>query len=111
MAILKVWVPPDRKRQRLESYEESKTVCKLLDLIGHGRLSVEGAVDLANSMVADGTLHRAIHAFASLGAGGTNGNSERDLHRCLKCLFNFELRPYTLWLNLEEARTTDGSIF
>ena len=48
--LLKV-VFPCRKRQRLEDYPESKTVHKLADLIGRGKLSVCGAAELASTIV------------------------------------------------------------
>ena len=40
-----------RKRQRLEDYPESKTVHKLADMIGRGKISVNSAAELASSIV------------------------------------------------------------
>ncbi|CAK9111988.1 Nipped-B-like protein B [Durusdinium trenchii] len=90
-----------RKRQRLETYNESQTVTKLVELIGTGKLSVIGAVDLANCMVTDGTDHEAVRAFSSLGTNGANPqNCERDLHRWLEGL-GIRLQPYTVTMNLQ----------
>ena len=30
--------------------------------------------------------------------------TERDLHRWLQCLFEFTLRPYTVWMELQETQ-------
>ena len=40
-----------RKRQRLEDYPESKTVHKLADMIGRGKISVNSAAEIASSIV------------------------------------------------------------
>ena len=93
---------PGRKRQRLEAYSDSRTVTKLIDLIGHGRMSVTGAVDLANCMVDDGMLKDAITAFASLGTNMAHAsNCERDLHRWFRDLFGFRLQPYCVDMFLQ----------
>lgn len=92
---------PGRKRLRLETYNESQTVTKLVELVGLGKLSVSGAVDLANCMVSDGADHEAICAFSSLGTNGKNPqNCERDLHRWLEGL-GIRLQPYTVTMNLQ----------
>ena len=68
-------------------------------------MSICGAVDLANSMESDGMLHQAVQAFGSLGCSGSQpGNCERDLRRWLQCLFEFTLRPYTIWMELQETQ-------
>lgn len=85
----------------METYNESQTVTKLVELIGTGKLSVIGAVDLANCMVTDGTDHEAVRAFSSLGTNGANPqNCERDLHRWLEGL-GIRLQPYTVTMNLQ----------
>lgn len=52
--------PVARKRQKLDVCAESSTRYKLLNMVSHGRISICGAVDLANSMVDDGMIHPAI---------------------------------------------------
>ena len=74
-------------------------------MIGHGRLSISGAVDLANCMVDDGLLHGAIQSFASLGSDCKYpANAERDLHRWLRDLFGFKLQTYTVWMDLQDSQ-------
>lgn len=74
-------------------------------MVSHGKLSVSGAVDLANNMVDDGTIHKAVHAFASLGCSGTYPSKcERDLFRWLSSLFGFRLQPYIVPMKLQETR-------
>lgn len=73
-------------------------------MIGHGQLSVSGAVDLANQMKDDGLGHKAVEALASLGCGGAYpSNCERDLFRWLSTLFGFQLQPYVIPLKLQES--------
>ena len=73
-------------------------------MVGRGRMSISGAVDLANSMVVDGMVHDALESFASLGTSGQHlGNCERDLHRWTRDLFNFQLHPYTVWMDLQDT--------
>lgn len=104
--ILKSFAASARKRQKLEACRTSSTCEKLLEMVGRGRISVCGAVDLANSMVDDGMVHEAIKNFASLGAENRcPANCERDLHRWLKDLFGFTLQPYTVWMNLAETQS------
>lgn len=91
-----------RKRRRLEDYQESQTVNTMADMIGRGRISVEGAAGLARSICKDHDIpHEALKAFASLGAEGAHpGNSERDLHRWLNNLWGFKLQTYTVHIDL-----------
>lgn len=94
-----------RKRQRLEGYRRSNTVEKMIEMVGRGSLSIAAAAEISQCNVADGMVNDAIKAFASLGTNGQNpSNYERDLHRWLKSLFGFELRTYTVTMNLEEPR-------
>ena len=97
------WTFPCRKRQRFETYEDSKTVDHLVDMIGKGQISVSGAIALSGSMVADGIPHKAVQAFSTL---RTNNdfpmNGERDLHRWIKRLFGFRLRPYSIQVPLQD---------
>ena len=96
-----------RKRRRLEEYDESQTVNTLTSMIGRGRISISGAAGLARSIVADHDIpHEALKAFSTLGAEGAHdGNCERDLHRWLRNLWNFNLEPYTIRVNLDVACT------
>ena len=89
-------------------------------MVGRGRLSVSGAVDLANAMVTDGMVHNAITTFASLGTSGQwSQNCERDMHVWLRDLFGFRLQPYTLLMDLQVTcymwlqrfALTDGLVF
>ena len=64
-------------------------------MISRGRISVTGAVDLANCMLEDGMVNRAVDSFASLGANNRHpSNGERDFHRWLRDLFGFRLQTY-----------------
>ena len=76
---------------------------KLTDMIGRGQISVAAACEIAEGVVQDHHLpHEACKAFASLGCGGScPQNSERDLHRWLRNLFNFKLQPYVIDLKLQ----------
>ena len=48
--------PPNaRKRQRLEDLPESKTINKITDLIGRGKVSIDAAAEIARHVVA--SLH------------------------------------------------------
>lgn len=94
---------PGRKRQRVEDLASSKTVEKLTDLVGRGKMSVSGATELAQSIVSDHELpHQAIRAFSSLGTNGAHPqNAERDLHRWLDRIYGCQLQPYTIKLGLQ----------
>lgn len=71
-------------------------------MVGRGRISVAGAVDLANCMVDDGMVQGAVQSFASLGCQNPYpANTERDLYRAIKGLFGLQLEPYTIWMNLQ----------
>ena len=71
-------------------------------MVGRGRMSISGAVDLANSMVVDGMVHDAVESFASLGTSGQHlGNCERDLHRWM------DSRP--IQLPVASIHSMDGS--
>ena len=95
--------PSGRKRQRFETYEDSKTVDHLIDMIGKGQISVAGAISLSGTMVADGIPHMAVKAFSSLGTSNNFPmNGERDLHRWIKKLFGFRLRPYCVQVPLQD---------
>ncbi len=86
----------------METYERSATVEKLINMIGHGKIQIATAADLARSFVEDGGLQQALHAFASLGNNGScSSNSERDLHRWLDALFGFRLQSYIMPMPLQ----------
>lgn len=92
----------------METYSQSQTVTKLVELIGTGKLSVIGAVDLANCMIEDGADHEAVCAFSSLGTNGQNPqNCERDLHRWLEGL-GMRLQPYTVTMDLQVLLITNS---
>ena len=93
----------DRKRPRLESLEESKTVGTLADLVGRGKLSVASATEIARGVTEDHEIpNHAIRTFASLGCGGQHPqNCERDLHRWVKNLYGLQLQPYILHVDLQ----------
>ena len=88
---------------KLEAYDESKTVSKITDLVGRGKMSVSAACELAGEIVSDHQIpHEAIRAFASLGANGKHPqNAERDLHRWLRALYGFKLEPYVIKMSLQ----------
>ena len=90
--------------------DESKTVNAMTNMIGRGKISIEGAADLARCIVDDHSIpHEALVAFSSLGASGNcPGNSERDLHRWLQRLWNFNLQPYTVYMDLEVTKRSDS---
>lgn len=78
-------------------------------MVGHGRISVTGAVDLANSMVEDGWDHKAVSALASMGACNQHpGNNERDFFRWIKDAFNFSVEPLEVTMQLQEPGTLFG---
>lgn len=88
----------------MDNLPTSKSVESLIDMIGRGRISVAGAVSLANSMVDDGMTHKAITTFASLGTNNVHpGNSERDLFRWLRNVFDFSLEPFSVTMHLQET--------
>ena len=93
----------DRKCQRLEDLPNSKTVSKLTELVGRGKVSVASACEIAQGIVHDHKIpHGAIKAFGSLGCDGKHPqNCERDLHRWLRSLYGFQLQPYVLHLGLQ----------
>ena len=93
----------NRKRQRLEDFEKSKTVDKLLDLVGRGHMSVTAACEVAGGVAEDHALpHAAVRAFASLGSEQKHPqNNERDLHRWVKNLYGLQLQPYKVFLDLQ----------
>ena len=101
-----------RKRKRLEEYERSETVEKLIDMVGRGQVSISAAAGVTHCVVKDFGLNKidstvagAIQAFSSLGNTGQNpGNYERDLHVWLQSLFGFRLQTYQVWINLEAPR-------
>ena len=92
--------------------DESKTVNAMTSMIGRGKISIEGAADLARCIVDDHSIpHEALVAFSSLGASGNfPGNSERDLHRWLQRLWNFNLQPYTVYMDLEVTKRSDSFV-
>lgn len=102
-ATIQQFFAHDRKRPRLEDLGESKTVGKLAELVGRGKVSVASACEIAQGVVYDHELpHSAIRAFSSLGCDGKHPqNAERDLHRWVRCLWGLQLQPYVLWLGLQ----------
>lgn len=92
----------NRKRQ-LEDFEKSKTVDKLLDLVGRGHMSVTAACEVAGGVAEDHALpHAAVRAFESLGSEQKHPqNNERDLHRWVKNLYGLQLQPYKVFLDLQ----------
>ena len=86
----------------METLDRSRTVEKLIELVGRGRCSIATAADVSQCVVADGVAHDALQAFSSLGNHGAfPGNYERDMRTWLKKLFNFSLEPYCVRMNLE----------
>lgn len=99
-------MPPRRKRQKLDAYDKSKTVEKLLSMVGRGRVSAAGAVDIAISIMEDCKTvpPPAIAALASLGAcGAYPGNAERDMLTWLDSQFGFQVQPYKITLQVQDA--------
>jgi len=92
-----------RQRERIDTYGESQTFNRLTGLIGTGGLSINAAVDIASSVVADHEVpHAAIKAFSSLGTSGEHPqNAERDLFRWLRNVFGLRLQPYVITLDLQ----------
>lgn len=86
---------------------DSATTSKLLSSLGH----VSYATDLARAVVEDGgggASNESVQSFASLGAFGKHQkNAERDLHRWTHNLYNCQLEPYSLWLDLYLPDKTD----
>lgn len=94
-----------RKRKRIESCAKSQTCERLFEMIGRGRISVSGAVDLTNCLLEDGMLHDAVQNFASLGSNAKHlSNTERDFHTWIRDLFGFRLKPYYVSMNLQAAQ-------
>lgn len=71
--------------------------------MGRGRVSITAACQIADGVKCDHDIpHRAIQAFASLGAEGRHPqNFERDLHRWLRHVFGLELEVYSIELDLQ----------
>lgn len=66
---------------------ESKTVNKLLTLVGRGGSHVSVAHDIAQTVRNDGLDNPALAAFTSCGTFGINDqNTERDMQRWLRGL-------------------------
>lgn len=77
---------------------ESKTVNKLLTLVGRGGSHVSVAHDIAQN----GLDNPALAAFTSCGTFGINDqNTERDMQRWLRGLWGFQLEPYEIKLQLQ----------
>ena len=73
-------------------------------MVGSGRAYVAEVADMARANVADGIPSEALQCFASLGAGGKcASNTERDLHRWVRSLFNCNLEPYFVPMELTAA--------
>ena len=87
----------------MEDFEKSKTVDKLLDLVGRGHISVTAACEVAGGVAEDHALpHAAVRAFATLGSEQKHPqNNERDLHRWVKNLYGLQLQPYKVFLDLQ----------
>jgi hypothetical protein len=91
-----------KRRQRLEDLPESKTVTKIISLIGTGGSHVNGAHDLVQTVRDDGFDNPALATFASCGAYGRHdANTERDLLRWLRGLWGVHLEPYEIKLQLQ----------
>ena len=81
---------------------ESKTVNKLLTLVGRGGTHVSVAHDIAQTVRNDGLENPTLAAFTSCGTFGLNDqNTERDMQRWLRGLWGFELEPYEIKLQLQ----------
>ena len=62
---------------------------------GTGQANVHELAEIARAAIKDGIPSPALEAFASLGGAGIHSsNEERDLHRWLHNLWNFDLEPY-----------------
>ena len=100
--ILMVYFGKSKRRQRLEDLPESKTVTKLISLIGTGGSHVNVAHDLVQTVRDDGFDNPALATFASCGAYGRHdANTERDLLRWLRGLWGVHLEPYEIKLQLQ----------
>ena len=102
LAVCFLWLAlPRPKRQRIELIDHSSSAYQLLEDIGRGDASIYAAARLARKMQKDKFSAPAIDAIASLGANGKwDSNSERDLHRWLRGMYNVCLEPYTITLKL-----------
>lgn len=89
----------------MDDCDKSKTIEKLLSMVGRGRISAAGAVDIALSIVEDcQNVPAAVAALASLGAHGAYpGNVERDMLNWLDSQFGFRVQPYKITLHLQDA--------
>lgn len=73
----------------MESCEQANAAVGLMSMIGEGNLSIAAAARVCRVFQQDGFVNEASSMLASLGAEGKHAeNSERDMHRWLKRLFN-----------------------
>ena len=73
-------------------------------MIGEGRTGVAQIADPARAIVSDGLPNEAVQAFASQGTDGRYpSNQERDLHRWLRNLWNFNLEPHSVLIELDAS--------
>ena len=76
-------------------------------MVGRGRVSAAGAVDIAIAIEEDdknGDIPPAVAALASLGAHGAYpGNAERDMLKWLDSQFGFHVQPYKISLKVQDA--------
>ena len=92
------------RRKRLEEMPESKMMNKVIELIGRGRIHVSTAAELVRDSVADGLQSEVLDRFAAFGCHGEcPQNTERDVQKWLRGLWNFNLEPYRITLNLQAA--------
>lgn len=73
-------------------------------MVGSGRSSIAAVAELSRANVADmgKSVPQAVAALASLGSWGNNAsNSERDMHRWVRNLYQFGLETYDVELELQ----------
>lgn len=92
-----------KRRVKLDSLPESRTVKTLLDLMSRGNTHISTAAEVARAMQHDGLTNEPLKAFTSCGASGASPqNTERDFHKWMRGAWGVELEPYYIKLNLEE---------
>jgi len=91
---------------RLEQAPESESAQCILGALTQG-CHVAAARDIAHAIIEDAGPEishagrwRAVLDLASLGQWGMSSNAERDLHRWCHNLYNSQLEPYNLKLEL-----------
>ena len=83
----------------------TKTLNKLIELVGTGSTNVSTATELARVVESDFAISSSgLQKLANCGAHGScPQNDECDFHRLVKGALNIKIEPYNITLNLEAS--------